>query len=669
MIELTYYSVGVTLKLTANWGYGAKVFRYVSLSIFLIYCLPATPVTAQDIASGTPVWVQLQAPVENQVSIHKKPNIAVVFVQPIELQSLFIMLDGMDITQIVAMSPHGFSYRPIQVLAPGTHTLTVSGTSVQGESFSQEFGFSTRHYKSIEKGYSENELTTVVQGSLKKSDSLENQVPDIKIEANLRIQSQLQEKGFDLAFNANLRYLDQDTPTIVPEEKGADVIDFLLSANHTKGVLTTHAEIGDTDVRLSENTLPSLRRRGGQLSIGSATVAVGGFSVKSTQSYGYDGTGFGSDTGKHIRGLYGKLNLLDDRLRLRLVHSSGGETGSSFGSATTETDKEGRVTGVVLTTDFLNGKMVTDFEYDRSEFDGDTSDSLDANEDEAYRAQFQGGIDRYTYSLAYRYIGSDYEVVGNQGLEKDRAGIALSGGAGFDRHALFLTYSRYQDNVDNDATHPVIVTHTGVVEYGYQGFERVPITLRYQKEVAQSSDEPLLTDPTDRNIDTLLGTISYFYNSWNIGFQSSYTLTNDKTSHDADTANLTMTLMPQYYTEAVSISPNLSYNQTRDLAADIDTDSYTLGLDLQGRIFNEKFSYGLGGTLDFTSTDDDSVDQRTTVYYFNLDYRIGDRIWGYISPVVGLRGESSEIDDQVSDQITRDYSFMLVFSTTTLFSF
>lgn len=660
--------MGVTLKLLATRVYGAKVYRYAFLLCFLINCLVVTPVIAQEMAGEVPVWVQLQAPVENQVSTLKKPNIAVVFVQPLEMESLFIMLDGLDITQVVGLSSDGFSYRPIQVLPPGAHTLMVSGTSSQGESFSQEFGFTTRHYKSVEMGYSENELTTVAQSTFAKSDSLEDKAPDIRFEANLRSRSQLQEKGFNVAFNANLRYLHQDTPTIAPEKTGADVIDFLLSANHTKGALTTHAEIGDTNIVLSENTLPSLHRRGGQLSFGSDTVAVGGFSVNSAQTFGYDGIGVGSDADMHINGWYGDLNLLDSRLRLRLVHSSGGETGSSFGSATNETDKEGNVSGIVLTTNFFDGRLVTDFEYDRAEFDGDISDSLEAKEDNAYRVQFQGGVDRYTYSLAYRYIGSGYGVVGNQGLEKDRAGIALNGGAGFDRHTLYLTYNRYQDNVDNDDTRPVIVTHTGVVDYGYQGFESVPITFSYQKEAAQSSDEPLLTDPTDRNIDTLSGTISYSHNAWNIGFQSSYALTDDKTDLDADTTLLTLTLMPQYYSEAVSISPNLSYNQTQDLAADIDTDAYTLGLDVQGRFSDEKFRYGLGGTLDFTSTNDGSVDQRTTVYYFNLDYQLSKPIGGYITPVVGLRGESNEVDDQAFDQITRDYRFMLVFSTTTLFS-
>ena len=74
---------------------------------------------------------------------------------------------------------------------------------------------------------------------------------------------------------------------------------------------------------------------------------------------------------------------------------------------------------------------MSEFEFDHSEFDADTTDNQSSESDQAYRLLVQGGIDRYTYSAVYTYYGRDYEVVGNQGLEKDRAGFELNGGAGF----------------------------------------------------------------------------------------------------------------------------------------------------------------------------------------------------------------------------------------------
>jgi hypothetical protein len=144
---------------------------------------------------------------------------------------------------------------------------------------------------------------------------------------------------------------------------------------------------------------------------------------------------------------------------------------------------------------------------------------------------------------------------------------------------------------------------------------------------------------------------------------------NDMTANDADTTNTLVALMPQYYSEHLSVSPNLSFNQTQDHAADINTDAYTISMEIQGRLPNDKFRYGLGGTLDFTSTSDDSVDQRTTAFHFNLEYEPARFLKGRLVPAIGLRGESNEIDDRINDVITRDYVFMVTLSINSLTSF
>ena len=197
-------------------------FRICLAPLFFtfLFCITAAASEAAQSQSLEQVpIVKLLTPAENQVVIGKKPRIEIAFAQSMDVKSLLVMLDGIDISQIVTSNANGFSYQPIQVLEPGMHTLVISGTTAQGESANQEFSFSTRHYKSIEKGFSENELTVLAQTTLGKSDSREEQVPDKRMEANLRTTSQLKEKGFALAFNANLKFIDQDIPTLEPEKK------------------------------------------------------------------------------------------------------------------------------------------------------------------------------------------------------------------------------------------------------------------------------------------------------------------------------------------------------------------------------------------------------------------------------------------------------------------
>jgi hypothetical protein len=649
-------------------GYG--ICLYFLLFNLIFFTTSAPPSEAQGESFEQAGFITLIAPAQQDVVIAKKPLIEMVFTQPMDTQTLFVMLDGVDISQVLTLTPEGCSFQPVQVLEPGSHTLMVSGTTAAGESFNQEFLFATRHHARYAKTYSENQLTVLAHSAFTKSDSLDEQVPDKRVEANLNTTSQLQDGGLDLAVNANIKFVDQDLSVMTPEKKGVDLINYLVSANWVRGGMTTRAEVGDTLIDLSPNTLSSLNRRGAQLSLGTEMAKLGGFSVTSDQTYGYEGeTGISSDTSRHIHGMYGDLNLLDNRMRLRAIYTHGGEQGDSFGTTVEDRSVKGNTAGFVLTTDFFEGRMVSEFESSFTRFDDDTTDDQGSRSDTAYRLNVQGAIECYTYGATYKYFGPDYEVVGNQGLEKDRKGIELNAGAGFERHGLSLAYSHLQDNVDNDDTRPVMQTHTAMLDYAYSGIERFPISLSYQLEKSHSSREPSGTAAVDYHIDSVSTAIAYLYNQWNVALQGTYAQMNDMTAYDADTTNTLVAFMPQYYSEQISVSPNLSYNQTQDHATDIDTDAYTISMEIQGRLPNDKFRYGLGGTLDFTSTSDDMVDQRTTAFHLNLEYELGRFLKGRIIPAIGLRGESNEIDDRINDVTTRDYVFMVTLSINSLTSF
>jgi hypothetical protein len=638
--------------------------------VFIFLALTASPLHAQNEITNPGDFIRLVSPDPQQVAIAKKPRIVMTLTRPVDQGTLLVMLDGTDITQVMTRTADGFAFKPIQVLEPGLHTLAVSATSSEGETLSQAFNFTTRHNERYEKAYSRNQLTVLAQKAFAKSDNLDEQVPDRRVEGNLNTLSQLKDGGLDVVVNANVKYVGQDIPTVAPEKQGIDLIDYLITAEYIRGNVTTHVEIGDTLIDLSSNTLSYMNRRGAQLSLGGKRSKVGGFSVNSAQTYGYDGeSGIDGDTGSHIHGVYGDLNFLDNRLRMRAIYTHGGEQGDSFGTTATDRHAESNTAGLILATDFFEGRLASEFEADFNRFDEDTTDDQAFRSDSAYRLNVQGGIDRYTYGATYKYFGANYEVVGNQGLEKDRQGVELNGGAGFEKHGVSLAFSNFRDNVDMDETRPVVQTQTGMVDYAFTGLERFPITLSYQLERSRSSREPAGTDPVDYAIDSLSSSVSFLHNQWNIMLQGTYALMDDKTINDADTTNTLISFMPQFYSEYLAISPNLSYNRTEDHAADIVTDMYTVAMDIQGRLPNNRFRYGLGGTLDFTTTSDDYVDQQTTTYHFNLEYELGRFFRGSIIPAIGLRGESNLVKDRVSDVINREYVFMVTFSANAMTSF
>ena len=123
------------------------IFCFVHFFIGLPFY--ASEAWGQDIENAVPL--QLISPSEKQVTLEKKPKVEVAFTRPVSSQDLFVMLDGIDITQVLEVNPNGFSYRPIGVLEPGTHTLMISGQTASGEPFNTEFVFSTRHYVAVER--------------------------------------------------------------------------------------------------------------------------------------------------------------------------------------------------------------------------------------------------------------------------------------------------------------------------------------------------------------------------------------------------------------------------------------------------------------------------------------------------------------------------------------
>ncbi len=124
---------------------------------FYIYTGSFSHAGAQSEASPPVQFIQLILPLENRVTIDKKPSIKVKFNRAVYVEELFVMLDGVDITGVLDLSQKGFEYHPIHVLAAGAQTLIISGTTAVGESYNREFAFSTRHYQAVEKGYSQSD--------------------------------------------------------------------------------------------------------------------------------------------------------------------------------------------------------------------------------------------------------------------------------------------------------------------------------------------------------------------------------------------------------------------------------------------------------------------------------------------------------------------------------
>lgn len=71
------------------------------------------------------------------------PQIRASFSEAVNRDSLRVSVDGRDVTSQVYANPNGFDVTPDFELVPGSHRVTVSGTTVAGATFSRSWSFST----------------------------------------------------------------------------------------------------------------------------------------------------------------------------------------------------------------------------------------------------------------------------------------------------------------------------------------------------------------------------------------------------------------------------------------------------------------------------------------------------------------------------------------------
>jgi hypothetical protein len=622
---------------------------------------------------GTESSIQLITPLEGTEVTAKKPLIKCSIKTPFDPQRLLVLLDGTDVSALLEVTSEGFQYKPLGVLASGSHTLSVTAYAPDGKELRQEFTFLTRHSKTFEEAYSGNEITTLYEKLLGNSDEAIFQ-PSWKTESNLSSESKAKEKEWEFTFKTNVRHFDQNLPVTAPLEKGFSLANYLFQGKYNGKRFSFLGETGDVQITETPNTVQGLARRGGHLVFQSKDLhlQLRTFVVKSEQLIGFKGgMGIESSSDDHIMGVSGDLGLVSDKLRFRAIYVRGGEEGDSLGISTTGGKKKGDVFGFLFTTDLLKQALMTEAEIDLSKFDGDTHDEFSSEEDKAYRFKIGGMSGHYTYEAQYEYMGPDYEVIGNPGLQKNREGFTLRGAAGYPSHIINLSLSRYNDNVNKDDLYPRTYTYQGTLDYAFNKFPSLPIGLSYQKSLLESRWEPPEVTSLKTDTDMVTGRINYMKGPLNLGFSGSYSIQNDRTDANNDTTNLTLAFTPVLTVEKpyLSISTNISFNRSTSRLTNVHADIYTNSLDLRGDLLGKRLTYGFGGTYFISKASDRSLNQDGLSSTFNVSYLLVRNLWGFLNPSVGIRGLYNRTNDRLLDLTINECAIFLVIQTTMPFSF
>ena len=604
--------------------------------------------------------IRMVSPAPGTLVFSKKPFIEFQVNAPYEKTTLYVELDNTDVSEIVELTDDGFSVEPIQVLSAGTHSLYILLTTLNGLRIAREFYFKTRHSKNFETAYSKNSVSGGYTTVLKKyQDAKDKEMSDWTTEANITTESYVEEGAWNMSLTANGRYHDQDLPLEEPVEDNFELVDYLLRSRYQNKRYQVETAVGDIVADESRNTVSNLARKGGKIAGEYGAAGFSGFAVKSEHVYGTpDNLGLEFDRDDHILGVSGDIDLFTERANIKTVYVSGGTDPDteSFGTWSETGGTKGDVRAIVLATDFFQNKLATLFEYDRSNYDDDTSDGSGAEKDNAYFLRAGGTVKNFSYSAEYEYTGPDYQVPGNSAIQSDWEGFVFRGDLSLENHSFGARYSKYNDDVDHDSLYGS-TEYTGyMVDYGLNMLKSVPMTFSFARSIQENR-----VWEVDNYTDTYTSTVSYTKDRYNLFFSPSYSETDDQTDMDYDSSNLSLNLSGSYYKENFSIQPSYGFNRYKDLTTDVymDTDTYGMSFFIP---ISANVSMSDTGYYSRMTASDDSVDQYSYYNDFQVTYSYPGRIRGIFSPSASLTLSYEKTKDKVAGMETEETILYLTFS-------
>ncbi|NPA95213.1 MAG: hypothetical protein GXO58_07285 [Thermodesulfobacteria bacterium] len=582
--------------------------------------------------------------------------------------NMLVLLDGTDVTAMVECNGSICSFRPILPLPAGDHILEISWENEAGAYYTEAFGFKSRQSRAFKEIYSKNSTGLTYQMVLRKDDM--PQQPNSRVDGDWSSENRVSTNYWTFSARGELRYVDQDHPIEYPEKKGFDLISFLLESVYERGDFRMDSQLGDIIVTESQNTVNNYARKGGQIFLNYKVLGLHLFSTNTAQYYGlHGGLGVDIDPNDKLYGVSGTVSLLDNHVTLRSMYAKGGEEGSSFGISTVEDRRRGKVGGFIAESNWFNSRLRITGEYDISEYDASTKDEFGPESDKAYRASLAWDDATYGFSGTYEYMGPDYEVIGNQGLPKNREGFSLASWITSGFHRFEFMFSRYNDNVKDNKLYPKVYDIQGGVKYSWNKLPNLPISIYYQKVIQNSTDEPEYTPEIYFDTDSVGADVSWLKGAWNLNFHTAYSYQNDKAHVSGDTATITFVFAPGYTGNVFRFNPSFSYNKSISHLRDVETDTYMANWDMEWQL-TDKVLWSFAGNYNITEADDDSVDQQNLDIHTRLAFCIMPNWKHFIEePTVGIRGRYTWQDDRVFDRSEDSFMVLIDFTTNVNFTF
>lgn len=437
-------------------------------------------------------------------------------------------------------------------------------------------------------------LPLSVNGSVQNRISRKEEVEDEKrttATGNLKVfHSSHREGALSFDFDSNFSY----TNTPLEGDKDFDLSNMMLSLSKENHTL----KAGDININESEYTVSGLGRRGMEYTFDNQKAYFHIFDVSSQQPKGFKGFGIPKSNISILGGAIG-YRFFNDKISLKAIYLTGKDDpsqGVNTGSSPYYQSRKGDVMAIVEETKLFENKLNLKAEFARSKYDGDLTDDVSAQSDNAYNLGAGFNYGGFNIGANYRYTGKNFNPIGMQSFTNNRKGYQAS--IGITKGILNLTggFVSEQDNVKDDPKENTTKNEGGNANLSLTFSQKISLSIGYKRgkqKTYQGEVEIMQQDSlTDEYSVTLNLNLS---SSANITLSAVNSSLSSKNNPENDTSTFTANLGGAFRAgEIFTLNPTLGYSKATNKFTNAETLTYnslvTSELAFIPRVFSILFS-------------------------------------------------------------------------------
>lgn len=586
-----------------------------------------------------------------------------------DMTSLFVELDGVDVTQMISLDGLNAVFNPASPYASGKHVLRLVRMGRNNKLVEiNRWNFTVAGGEPpVVNPASVNGSIDATYSYMAHNNSDSENLDPHNLQTQAQVSAAGQKDSWQFSAQGNGFYNTDDMLTPSGKDHG-EVGEYLLRAENSTGLMNSVFSLGHHDIGMNNLLADNFYRRGGSavFDYNGGQAQLAGFSMNPSSAIGNENISGIGQKERRVEGVHAVVQPLQDKVTLEGTFYSGDGDGAGAGVGSTSSLTVGG-TGMQLG---LNANIIENYlglrtQYAHSKFDGDGL-GLDesAKRDDAYETAItftplgrqltdDGRIRSWTLTGRYQQIGSYFETLLNPTSEQDRESWGVESAYALGGFSVDSLLEWVQDNVNDFSAMPRNRALNAMSQISY-----APETEMFGMPIfalgASLSDEGRMDTPAayagtslDRRTLSLNGGVTLTIDATVFSFNHTYTHLNDEVDsladYDTHFTDLNFEFHPD---ERVTVRPGLQAEFTNE---DVDgfSSAYHASLGTDVVIIPDKFwnNTNVSILLNDGNTPQDNTHNAETEFTWLLK-EADTNSPGYAVAISGLYDNDSSDDEE-----------------------